>query len=293
MSSTDLTRFDELRSQIVQFVQPVSTMTVIDTATSAIAAGALRTVKEFSKEIEARRVEAVSPLNEQVKSINNYAREIAAPLVAAELEIKAKMGEWANAERVRLENERKEAEEQRKQEQRRLDEERRAREAEVRAKAESERKELEAKIAAETKVRQEKESKEREALAMFAVDPKEAEKRAEAERSEFAERAERQRKEAETREAIQLRLNEEQAQRIKAEMESAAKQALKAAEAARPKNLRRVVKFEITEPALVPREFLTVDQSLVRSALQAAAKDNPGYTIPGVTWMIEFEVTAR
>lgn len=290
--NAEIARFDQLRAQISSFVQPTEMIVVSDKATEISAGGALKTVKDFLKEIEARRVEAVQPLNDEVKYINAYAKEIAAPLIQAETHIKQKIGAWANAERVRMETERRELEEHHLAEQRRLDEARREREAEIAARVEGERRAIHEKAAAEFAAAKQKQDAESEARKAFGSSAANAARIAADESARLSRVAEEQSapeaRAAEESEA--LRLDQERAAK---EQELAAHRAARAAEAARPKNLRRVVKFEILDPIQIPREYLDVNESAIRKALQSAISAETVLLIPGVKWHVDFEVVAR
>lgn len=62
----------------------------------------------------------------------------------------------------------------------------------------------------------------------------------------------------------------------------------KAVEEMRVKGSRVVWKFEVTDPAAVPREFLCVDEKLIRAAVNGGARD-----IPGVRIYDDVQVTVR
>lgn len=290
--NAEIARFDQLRAQISSFVQPTEMIVVSDKATEIAAGGALKTVKDFLKEIESRRVEAVQPLNDRAKELNAYAKDIAAPLLKAEVQIKQKIGAWANAERVRLETERRELEEQRLAEQRRLDEARREREVAITAACEAEWRAIEEKASAESAAAKKKQEAESEARKAFGASAANDARIAADESARISRVAEEQRaaelRAAEASEA--LRLEQERAAK---EQELAAHRAARAAEAARPKNLRRVVKFEVLDPLQIPREYLEVNESAIRKALQTAVSAETVLLIPGVKWHVDFEVIAR
>lgn len=290
----ELDKFDELRGQIAAFVKPVQEMIVSDVASNAVATGSLKTVKQMLTEIESRRTEVTGPLRDKISQVNLYAKEIAGPLLQAETQIKQKIGTWANAERVRIETERRELEEQRLAEQRRLDEARREREAEIAAKAEAERKALEEKASAEAAEAKKKQDAESEARKAFGASVANAERIAADESARLARRIAEEQRAAEARAAEASEALRVEQERASKEQELAAHRAARAAEAARPKNLRRVVKFEVVDLSLIPREHMVVNEASIRKALQAVPPENvPTFSIPGVKWRIEFEVVAR
>lgn len=150
----EISFFDEFKSQVATFVDPTKAIVVVDAASNAVAAGALRTIKDFQKQIDARRVATVKPLNDRVSAVNDYAKQISQPLIEAEKMLKGKMVDWAEAERRRADDERRKLEEQRREQERR--------------------------DAAEREAALQKQREEEEAMKMFGVDESEAKAKAEA-----------------------------------------------------------------------------------------------------------------
>lgn len=120
----DLEIFNQLKSSIQVFVGPIKDLKVRDISENAAALGALKTVKEFSKQIEVKRTELVAPHNNQVKTINSYAKELSAPLDDAERLIKTEMANFAKAEQVKREAEARKIEAERQAAQREVEKQR-------------------------------------------------------------------------------------------------------------------------------------------------------------------------
>jgi hypothetical protein len=138
--SKELLQFDSLKADVSALVAPARAIKVTDFASSADAINAAKQVKELSNQIEKKRKELVGPLNDQVKAINDYAKQILFPLVDAEAHIKAELRDFEiEQERVRAESRRK------------AEEERIRKEAELRAKQDAERAEVEARLAEEAR----------------------------------------------------------------------------------------------------------------------------------------------
>jgi hypothetical protein len=114
--STQIKQFDELVSQVTQFVAPTKDIKVTDNSSADKAIETGKAVKDFLKKVETKRKELVGPLNDQVKLINDYAKDITAPLLKAESHIKKELSDFAieqelirRKEREKLEAERREA----------------------------------------------------------------------------------------------------------------------------------------------------------------------------------------
>lgn len=139
MEQVDLVKFDHLKSRIAGMIAPLRGIQVRDKAENAAASGALTTVKGLAKEIESLRTAAVGPLRDQVNAINARAKELQAPLDAAETEIKNVMRSFADAETRRIQEERRLADEEAAAKKRKIDEDaaRARKEEEERKRAES------------------------------------------------------------------------------------------------------------------------------------------------------------
>lgn len=91
----ELKVFDQLTSDIATLVGPVSKLKVVDFKTSETAVKHGSAIQGLLKEIEERRDSLVRPRNEEVKKVNEYAREIKAPLEAAKRHLEAEVGAFA------------------------------------------------------------------------------------------------------------------------------------------------------------------------------------------------------
>lgn len=133
---TELTQFNELKTELDTLVKPTLSMTVTSFETSATAIEAAKNVKALQKRIEAKRKDLVGPLNDQVKRINEYAKDISAPLDNAETHLKRQLTAFEL-----------EQEKIRRAEYEKAETERKAREAELFKKQEAEREALAAQVA--------------------------------------------------------------------------------------------------------------------------------------------------
>jgi len=108
----DIKEFDVLSAEIAALVEPTKLIKVIDFNTCNYAIEAGKSVKAFLKKIETKRKELVEPLNEQVKAINSYAKQISSPIESAESHIKKEVIAFENEQqqirydlRIKLETE--------------------------------------------------------------------------------------------------------------------------------------------------------------------------------------------
>lgn len=124
----NLVKFDKLKADIAIYLQPAESMIVNSADTQIIATSFGKEVKSYGKRVEELRVELVKPLNDQVKMINDYAKELMKPLDKTEADLKKKLIAYgAELEKVRQEAMRK------------LQEEKLKLEAEAKKKADEER----------------------------------------------------------------------------------------------------------------------------------------------------------
>lgn len=219
-----------------------STIKTIATAEQFATAGELlKAVKGALKQIEEQRVAITKPINDSLRAVNAQAKSAAAPFEAAEREIKARMVEYSNEqERIRLEEQRK---------------------AEAAARAERERLARQA-AEAEAKARAEQDRLRREAEEAAAAG------RA-AEAAKLSAKAEKVEERAAAKvEALQLQEAMVVAPVIQREAPKVA-----------GVSFRDVWKFEVTDPAAVPRQYLVIDESRIRKVVQALRGDAD---IPGV-----------
>ena len=104
--SKDLSPFDQLKADISVFVHPCMKVEITDDETYEKAMRATKTVKEYSKKVEARRVELKAPYADFVKQIDAYAKVISQPLLEAETHLKRQLKIWNDVlEARRLEEE--------------------------------------------------------------------------------------------------------------------------------------------------------------------------------------------
>ena len=249
----DLKVFDALSADITLFVAPTKNIRVTDPVSSQAAIEVARNIKGFISMVEGKRKELVGPLNAQVKAINDYCKQLTAPLNDADTHVRGQLNVFATqqevirrAEEARIEAERVAAE--------RLAHEERARaEEELRMKQESE---------AEQHA---------EAASLFGSEGGDIEK-ANAEINEKQEREWAEKKAELDREAA-LRAN-------------AFKQQQHDADQNQIKNTRATMKVRVLDVTLIPKEFLTI--TVNEKALLAVGK--AGVKIAGVEFYEEFAV---
>jgi len=125
---TDLVEFNYLQEAVTSLVAPVMTFKVSDFHSAQKAIDLAKQVRELEKKVDAKRTELVAPLNERVKYVNGYAKDILRPLSDAEAYLKKEILAFEQ-EQERL----------RRIELAKVEAERRKREAELLAKQEEER----------------------------------------------------------------------------------------------------------------------------------------------------------
>lgn len=91
--------FDALTADIAALIEPTNLIKVTDFNSCAYAIEAGKSVKGFLKKIEDKRKELVGPLNDQVKEINAYAKQISHPIETAESHIKSEVIAFENEQR--------------------------------------------------------------------------------------------------------------------------------------------------------------------------------------------------
>lgn len=131
MQQNDLVKFDHLKHEIAEFTKTAKEVVVSDNETMERGLSVARQVKELAQRIELRRKELVSPYNNQVKSINDYAKVLANPLDEAQRHIKGQLSTWEQ----KLELDRRRERERLEAEQKRIRDEERKRQDEARKKA--------------------------------------------------------------------------------------------------------------------------------------------------------------
>lgn len=249
----DLKVFDSLAADITLFVAPTKALKVNSTESSATAIEVAKTIKEYTSSVEKKRKELVGPLNAQVKAINDYCKQITAPLDEADAHVRGQLNVFAaELERVRR------AEEARI-ERERIQAEREAREAREKAERElAERQVAEAEALAESVNKWGAENGDIEAV-----------------NNEINERQEREWAEEKARldREAALRANEFRQKEFDARLVGVS-------------NTRATLKVRILDINLVPKEFLIVTPN--EKALLAVGKT--GAKIPGVEFHEEFAV---
>ncbi len=130
--TTELAFLEVLKSEVAALVAPTLGIKVQDFQSCETAATVGLQVKDYLKQVEAKRKELVEPLNRRVKEINEYAKSILAPLEESETHLKRQIATFREAqEKIQREMLRAAEIERLKQE------------AELRAKQEAERASLE------------------------------------------------------------------------------------------------------------------------------------------------------
>lgn len=140
---SELKLFDQLAADITLFVAPTKALTVRDPESSQQAIDVAKDIKLYMNRVEEKRKELVGPLNERVKTINAYCKQITAPLIDADGHVRGQLNAFAaeqekirRAEEARIEAERMEAERLAQAERQRIEDELRAKlEAESEAQA--------------------------------------------------------------------------------------------------------------------------------------------------------------
>ncbi len=132
MSDKELQRFDKLKSAITQFFGPAKEIVVRNFTSADEATAAGKVVKSYLDQVEETRDALVRPLNAQVKLINEYAKNVKAPLIEVESHLKDQLRTFT------IEQERVRQEELRRIEAERRDAERLAAEEAAKAQAEAE-----------------------------------------------------------------------------------------------------------------------------------------------------------
>lgn len=272
----ELTEFDALLADVQIFLAPIKDVKVVNAESSTTALTAAKRVKELKKILETKRDDMVRPLNDRVDAINAYCKKIRVPLDAAESALKRAVTTYDQEQEVIRQAELRRLEEERLAKERAIEEERRKKEEADRKAREKEEK----RIAAELKAKAELERQEREeAEAMFgkatAADKKKDDEviaamvaQADAERKERHDAAER----AKAEESARLMREKEERDRVNREH-------VRAVEEQRVKNIKKLWKFDILDAQAVPRQYLMVDDRLIREAISIGAREIPGVRI--------------
>lgn len=108
---TALAVFDQLKADIQLMLEPARAIRVINDDMSKVAMSAASEVKKLSKAIEEKRKDLVGPLNDEVKRINGYAKQISEPLLEIESHLKRELAAWNEILAERRREEMRKAEE--------------------------------------------------------------------------------------------------------------------------------------------------------------------------------------
>ena len=253
---------------------------VRDLATAESAASALRSLKEFTRQIELARADAKAPVLDLGKRIDQLARDLTAELDAEADRLSRALGAW-NAEQRRLQEER----------------DRKAREEEQRIWREAQEKE---RLERERLAKAEAERREKAAAELREIEAKTARARSEAGKAKAAEQAEALR----IQHQIEADQRQAEAERDAATRNEAAGKAMVAAriqgnaiEVVKPAGVatRQDVAYEVTDvkalyAALPHLCVLTENKAFLKDHLKRL-KD--GETVPGVKWWKEAKTHVR
>lgn len=222
MYQTDLAKWDKKKAEISIFVEPIKQLIVVDKGSLDIAMEVGRNIKLLLKSIEDDRVAYVKPINDHVKTINDYAKDLKAPLEQAESHIKGHL----RAYEIELDKKRR---------------------AEMDLIAKQQKEAAEAAIA---KLRLQKAEQER--LARFQDEPE-------------------QKMAHET-----LKAN---AERMEKEILADSQTKTNAVMENKVAGSKKVWKFEVTDANQVPRQFLVVEEKIIRAAVNIGTREIPGVRI--------------
>lgn len=260
-----------------------------DEETAAKLADAVKACTTFAKNNDAARVAAKEPHLAAGRAVDGFFKKLVDPVETTK----------AKASRILTDYQRRKADEERRErerlakeaEERRKEEERQRREAEAaarKAREEAEAAERAAKEEAERLAREAKTKADREKAEAAR---EEAEAKAAAAKEE-AERREKEAREAKDRAAV---AREESAAAKADATEKAAKLTRTRSDLGAHANLRTTWHFEIEDPELVPRAYLTVDESAVRVAIKAATTRDGKcpLKIPGINIFAKTETVVR
>lgn len=225
MDQTNLVKFDKLKADITAYVEPTKNIVVNSQDTQAGAMTSVREIKSWQKKVEEVRDSLVRPLNEQVRLINSYAKEISDPLGRAETHIKTQLTYWE-----------RELAKKRAEEAARIERERQAKEEELRK-----------------KLAEEKAQVKEIGNQLYSESP------------------------IETAKAVAQ--VETQAIKEKFKLEQETRAEMKAVDNMKVSGAKKVWKFDVLDPDLVPRKYCSVEQKLIRSAIAQGVREIPGLKI--------------
>lgn len=251
--SQELIQFDKLKADITVFVAPVMSVEVSDPQSSQSAIDVAKDIKGYLKAVDDKRKELVGPLNDRVKMINDYCKQITAPLLNAETHVKGQLNAFAAQQETIRQDAVRKAEAERREAERVAAEERERQEQELMAKQEAD---------------AEAHAKAVELFGTGDVSVEEHNKAIdEAQQKEWAE-------------------NQAKLDREAMERSIAHKQNLYDANQEQIKNTRKTLKCRVIDIAKVPREFLIIEVN--EKAALAAAK--AGVKIAGLEFYEDISV---
>jgi hypothetical protein len=100
-----VTAFEALKMQVEAYAKPAMDIKVAHKNDLEDAMLVVREIENLKKSVEVKRKEIVSPLNDSVKEVNTYAKDLVAPLTTASEHIRGELIKWEQ----KLERDRKEA----------------------------------------------------------------------------------------------------------------------------------------------------------------------------------------
>lgn len=251
MSEIQDQEIEVVKAEALATVASATSIVVASDSDLAHAASVLKDVAGMKKSLEDRRTFFVKPLNDQVKKINALFQELAVPLVDADFSIRKKVADYRNAQAEAARNEQERLNEIARQEQARLAEIARVEQARLNEIARKEQERLD-KIAAKEQAKADKAAEKKGTEAPVIVAPT-----------------------------------------VVAAVVAPVPVVVAPVIAAPPKTVgnmvgRKVWKFKVTDPAIVPRSYLYVDEQMLRAAVRDGVRE-----IPGVSIYQEEEITIR
>lgn len=91
---SDLKPFDKLKADITIYCAPAMLTVVSDKESQDNALIVAKEIASYEKRVEEKRKELIAPLLEQQRAINEYAKEITGPLMAAKSHVKTTLIAW-------------------------------------------------------------------------------------------------------------------------------------------------------------------------------------------------------
>jgi len=113
---SELDQFNEIKAEIAHYVAPAMLAKVSDFESSNGALEAAKTIRGLKLKIEKQRKILVEPLNDRVKSVNEYCRQIGDPLDKAEAHLRTELNRFAAEQEAIKQAKLREAEAERQRE---------------------------------------------------------------------------------------------------------------------------------------------------------------------------------